>query len=131
MIDGDCLLQVVLFSRSELFTESASGLGLGELPKPLIYIAVALLLLGALPLPYGYYMILRIVACGVFAWAAFITYEKNEEVLPWVFGILAVLFNPILKIQLPKELWAVADVCYGILLLTVSKKIAANENRNP
>lgn len=119
-----------MFFRWESFTELAFGLGRGELPKPLIYIAAALLLLGALPLPYGYYTLLRLLACAVFAWAAFITYEKNEEVLPWVFGILAILFNPIFKIHLPKELWAVVDVCCGILLLAVSKKIAANENEN-
>ena len=88
------------------------------------------MLFGAFPLPYGYYMLLRVVACGVFAWAAFITYEKNEEVLPWIFGILAILFNPIFKIHLPKELWAVVDVCSGILLLTVSKKLLGNEKAN-
>ena len=100
------------------------------MPKPLIYIAASLLLLGASPLPYGYYMLLRFVACGVFVWAAFITYEKNEEVLPWVFGVLAVLFNPIFKIHLPKELWAVVDVCSGILLLAVSKKLLGNKKAN-
>lgn len=106
------------------------GWGLGELPKPLIYIAATLLFLGALPLPYGYYMLLRFVACGAFAWAAFITYENNEEVLPWVFGILAVLFNPIFKTHLPKELWAVVDVCSGVFLLAVSKKLLGNERTN-
>jgi hypothetical protein len=75
-------------------------------------------------------MLLRLVACGVFAWAAFITYEKKEEVLPWVFGILAILFNPIFKIHLPKELWALVDVGSGIFLLAVSKKLLANEEAN-
>lgn len=118
------------FSQSPLSTVLESGSGLGELPKPLIYIAAALLFLGALPLPYDYYMLLRFVACGAFAWAAFITYENNEEVLPWVFGILAVLFNPIFKIHLPKELWAVVDVCSGAFLLAVSKKLLGNERTN-
>jgi len=103
------------------------GLGLGEVPKPLIYIATGLLFLGALPLPYGYYMLLRLVACGVFAWAAFITYEKNEEILPWVFGILAIIFNPIVKIHFPKEFWAVIDVCSGVFLLLASKKLISTE----
>ena len=70
-----------------------------------------MLFIGVLPLPYGYYMLLRFVACAVFVWAAFITYENNEEVLPWVFGILAIVFNPIIKIHFPKELWAVIDLC--------------------
>ena len=41
--------------------ESEFGLGLGRLPKPLIYIAAGLLFLGAFPLPYGYYMLLRVI----------------------------------------------------------------------
>lgn len=103
------------------------GLGLGEMPERLIYITTGLLFLGALPLPYGYYMLLRLVACGVFAWAAFITYERNEEILPWVFGILAMMFNPIFKIHFPKELWAVIDVCSGVFLLLASKKFTRQE----
>lgn len=109
---------------------SEFGLGLGEVPKPLIYITAGLLFLGVLPLPYGYYMLLRLIACGVFAWAAFITYEKNEEILPWVFGILALVFNPIIKIHFPKELWAVIDVCSGIFLLLVSKQLLSCDERS-
>lgn len=100
------------------------------MPKPLIYIAAGLLFLGALPLPYGYYMLLRLVACGVFAWAAYITYERSEEVLPWVFGVLAITFNPIFKIHLPKELWAAVDICSGIFLLAVSEKLSSSEKTN-
>jgi hypothetical protein len=97
------------------------------MPKPVIYIAAGFLFLAALPLPYGYYMLLRFIACGVFAWAAFVTYEQNEQVLPWVFGILAIVFNPIIKIHLPKEAWAIVDVCSGVFLLVVSKKIQGND----
>jgi len=100
------------------------------MPKAVIFIAAGMLFVGVLPLPYGYYMLLRFVACGVFAWAAFITYEKNEEVLPWVFGILAIVFNPLIKIHFPKELWAVVDFSSGLLLLLVSKKLISNEQES-
>lgn len=94
------------------------------MPKSALFIAAGMLFAGALPLPYGYYILLRFVACGVFAWAAYITYEKNEEVLPWVFGILAIVFNPIIKIHFPKEIWLVVDLCSGMFLLFMSKKIS-------
>ncbi len=97
------------------------------MPKLLIYFAACILLLGALPMPYGYYMPLRLVGCGVFICAAFITYDRNEDVLPWVFGVLAILFNPIFKVHLPKELWTVVDVCSSILLLAARKKLLANQ----
>ena len=100
------------------------------MPKAVLYIAAGMLFVGVLPLPYGYYMLLRFVVCGVFAWAAFITYENKEEVLPWVFGVLAIVFNPIIKIHFPKELWAIIDFCSGLFLLFVSKKIVSNEQKS-
>jgi uncharacterized membrane protein YhfC len=73
------------------------------MPKPLIYIAAGFLLIGVFPLPYGYYMLLRFIACGVFAWAAYIAFERNEDILPWVFIVLAIIFNPILKQQIMQQ----------------------------
>jgi hypothetical protein len=63
------------------------------------------------------------VATGVFAWAGYVAYTKEDKILPWIFGLLAILFNPIIKIHLPKELWAVVDVACGVLLLAVKRKI--------
>lgn len=100
------------------------------MPKPILFIAAGLLFIGTLPLPYGYYMLLRFIACGVFAWAAFITYEKKEEILPWVFGVLAIVFNPIIKIHFPKEAWAIIDLCSGVFLLLMSKKLVTNEKQS-
>jgi hypothetical protein len=100
------------------------------MPKPFLFIAAGLLFIGALPLPYGYYMLLRFIACGVFAWAAFITYENKEEILPWVFGVLAIVFNPIIKIHFPKEVWAIIDFCSGSFLLIMSKKLVRNEKKS-
>lgn len=100
------------------------------MPIAVIYITATLLFIGAAPLPYGYYMLLRLIATGVFIWAAFIAYERKHESLPWIYGVLAVLFNPIIKIHLPKELWAVVDVGSGILLLVTKATIKNKENEN-
>lgn len=93
------------------------------MPVAVIYIASAMLFIGAAPLPYGYYMLLRLVATGVFIWAALIAYERKNASLPWVYGVLALLFNPLIKIHLPKELWAVVDVGSGVLLLATKSVI--------
>lgn len=87
------------------------------MPTVIIYICAAMLFLGAAPLPYGYYTLLRLVACGVFAFAAFIAFERKSKALPWIYGFLALIFNPIIKIYLPKEIWVVVDIAAGILLL--------------
>jgi len=100
------------------------------MPIAVIYIASIMLFVGVAPLPYGYYMLLRFVATGVFIWAAFIAYDRNHESLLWVYGVLAILFNPLIKIHLPKELWAVIDVGSGILLLATKSTIQKMENSN-
>ena len=93
------------------------------MPKPVIYIAAALLLIGAVPLPYGYYSLLRIVATIVFVWAASVSYSRKYAVLPWAFALLAILFNPIIKIYLPKEVWSIIDVACAVFLVAVSRRI--------
>ena len=91
-----------------------------------IYIISALLLIGAAPLPYGYYMLLRIAACGFFIWGAVITHEQNNQYLPWVFVLLALLFNPIIKIHLPKELWAIIDIASAYKNLDFGRQFILN-----
>ena len=100
------------------------------MPIPVIYIAVAMLFLGAAPVPYGYYMLLRIVATIVFVWAGIIAHGRKKDVMPWVFGILAILFNPIIMIHLPKEVWVVVDVAAGLLLLVSKTSIQEHRDEN-
>jgi hypothetical protein len=95
------------------------------MPTPPIYICAAMLFFGAAPLPYGYYTLLRLVACGVFVFAAFVAHERKHEILPWAYGLIAVLFNPIFKVYLPKETWILVDIGAGILLLVTAKTVRA------
>ncbi len=95
--------------------------------KPLIYITTGLLLVGALPMPYGYYMLLRIVVTLVFAWAAFIVYEKSHEWLPWLYGIITILFNPIIPIFFQKELWVVVDVLSASILFLTQRYLVDDD----
>jgi len=96
------------------------------MPPAVIYISAAMLFLGAAPLPYGYYVILRMVACGVFAYATFVAFERKKKTLPWFFGFMALIFNPIIIIHFPKEVWAFVDIAAGILLLATAKAVKTN-----
>ncbi|PNK60109.1 DUF6804 family protein [Psychrobacter sp. FDAARGOS_221] len=93
------------------------------MPKQVIFLAAGFLFFGILPLPYGYYTLLRLISCAVFAWAAYVTFEKQEALLPWIFIVLALLFNPVIKVYLAKETWAVIDFCCAVFLLIVSPKL--------
>ena len=72
-------------------------------------------------MPYGFYMFLRLVAVVVFGWAAIVSADRKHSSLPWVFGFIAVLFNPIVKFPFPKEVWAFIDVGAGLLLLVTKQ----------
>ena len=93
------------------------------MPVVAIYIAAGIILIGVAPLPYGYYTLLRIIATGAFVWAAIVAYERNDPVLPWVYGLLAIIFNPIIKIHFPKEIWVIIDLVAGMLLILTKNKI--------
>ena len=71
-------------------------------------------------------MLLRLVACGVFAFAAFVSFDRKHKTLPWVFGLLALLFNPVIKVHLPKKACAFVDVAAAILLLATVKVVKSN-----
>lgn len=96
------------------------------MPITVIYFSAAILFLGAAPLPYGYYILLRLIACGVFAFAAFIAFERKSKALPWVYGFMALVFNPIIRIHFSKEVWMFIDIAAGILLLVTAKAVKTN-----
>ena len=97
------------------------------MPKFVIYITAGFLFAAILPLPYGYYTILRIVVCGAFAWAALIAFDRNVNILPWAFIVLAIIFNPVIKIHFSKEMWAIIDFASGVVLLLSRKRISERE----
>ena len=88
------------------------------MPAIVIIITAFMLFLGAAPLPYyPYYPILRIVVTIVFIWAALVANSRERSNLLWLFCIGAILFNPILPIELPKPIWFVIDIACGVFLL--------------
>jgi hypothetical protein len=65
-------------------------------------------------LPYGFFTLLRFIVCAVGVYLAYKTYESDRESLwVWVFGGIAVLFNPIIPIHLQREIWVIIDVIVG------------------
>lgn len=83
-------------------------------------IIAALMLLGALaPWPYGYYQVLRFVVCGVSIYVAVIAYDWQKIWVTWLFGFVAVLFNPLISIHLPRELWQPIDVICALLFVVI------------
>ena len=93
--------------------------------------AMALLLLVCLlPMPYGYYILIRYVALVVFAVLAFNYFKQDKSALGVTFAALALLFQPIAKIALGRTMWNIADIaCAALLigLLIYENKISRKE----
>ena len=86
-----------------------------------LYIILALLLLLCLvPMPYGYFMIVRLLAMVFFAYFAYRFFTAEKESLAIVFVSLALLFQPFLKIALGRQMWNVVDVVVAAFLIVLS-----------
>lgn len=74
--------------------------------------------------PYGYYMLLRFVCCGVFAYLAYEAFERDKQVWTWILGITAALYNPIIRVHLSRDIWAIVNivtVCIAIASIFIFK----------
>lgn len=60
--------------------------------------------------PYGYYILLRWVCCGIFAYLALKALDQEHLGWVWVFGITAAIYNPIFRVHLNREIWSVVNV---------------------
>lgn len=76
-----------------------------------------LLFLCLLDMPYGYYQLVRMLALIAIAILAYKSYERQQIEIAIIYGGLAILFQPLIKISLGRELWNVVDVIVGIGLI--------------
>lgn len=89
----------------------------------IVKIIAIIMLFGALAdNPYSYYQIMRWVIAGVTGYSAYLSYQQNKIASTWIFGIIAILFNPIAPIHLDKETWSVINiVTAAIILISIFK----------
>lgn len=81
-------------------------------------LAVGIFLLVAIGAwPYAYYQLLRWVVCGVGAYTAYLSYGSGRIGWAWTFGVIAILFNPILPFYMQRETWQVVDLAAAVPFL--------------
>ena len=81
-------------------------------------IALAVLFfLCLLDMPYGYYQLVRFVALVGFAILAYNANEQGQKTEAIIYVCLAILFQPLIKIALGRDIWNVVDVVVGIGLI--------------
>lgn len=80
----------------------------------------ALALLGCLlPMPYGYFMLVRFAAMVIFGLMAYKYYHEQREGLAIFFSAMALLFQPIIKISLGRTMWNVVDMAMAVVLFII------------
>ena len=80
----------------------------------------AILLLCVFPLPYGFFTIVRVVTTVISLYLAYTYFTQDKKELAITFTIVAVLFQPFIKLALGREIWQVVDVVVAILLLILA-----------
>jgi hypothetical protein len=86
-----------------------------------------LMFLCLLDMPYGYYQFVRFISMVVFGWLAYDAFEKKRRAEAFVYLMLAILFQPLIKIALGRFIWNVVDVIVGVGLIV---SIILDKNRS-
>lgn len=98
------------------------------IPKLVSFVFAGLLCAALLPLTYGYYTLLRILATLFFAFAAMTAYKHSNVLLTWLLPVFAIIYNPIIPIHLPKIVWILINVASIIIVLASAKILAKKKS---
>jgi hypothetical protein len=85
--------------------------------KTIKIILAILFLICLADMPYGYYQFVRFAGLIGFAILANQSNQQGRQTETLIYGGLALLFQPIFKITLGREIWNVVDVLTGIGLI--------------
>jgi hypothetical protein len=78
---------------------------------------IALLLWALYPHnPYGYYTFLRIFCFAGFGYLAWLAIKDKSLKWSTPFIIAAILYNPIIKVYLTRDVWSVINILTALLL---------------
>lgn len=78
-----------------------------------------LLLLCLLPMPYGYYTLVRFAAAVVFVCYAAAFHRADKTAWCVAASALALLFQPFVMVRLGREVWQAVDVVVAAGLVTL------------
>ena len=91
--------------------------------------------LALLDMPYGYYQLLRLVVFICAGWLAWKYIERNRTVGIIVFGLVALIFNPVMPLHFQRDTWAILNIATALVfvagwVLEMRRKQYSNNNTN-
>ena len=69
-------------------------------------------------MPYGFYQFVRFAGLIGFAILAYQANEQGRQTEMIIYGGLALLFQPLFKVALGRQIWNIVDVIVGVLLIS-------------
>ena len=93
-------------------------------------ILAALFLICLAKLPYGFYQFVRFAGLVGFSILAYQTSHRDDKTEMIIYICLGLLFQPLIKISLGRQIWNIIDVIVGLALLAsiFIKPKSVNEN---
>ena len=94
-------------------------------PPSVITIAGIAVAIGLLPLPYAYYVLLRIFLCGLSLY--FLTRPTGmRDAEKWVLAGLVLLYNPIAPVELgSRRLWSIINIATVVWFWMLNRRTVA------
>lgn len=80
-------------------------------------VLAVLFFLCLLNMPYGYFQLVRFAALVGFSILAYKANEQEQKTETIIYVCLGILFQPLIKIALGRQIWNIIDVVVGIALL--------------
>ncbi|MDW8438395.1 MAG: hypothetical protein RMM16_10170 [Chloroherpetonaceae bacterium] len=91
--------------------------------KAFRWAVMALLLLALLPMPHNYYLVLRLAVTIYSVLEIFYAYETGRNDLMAMFVVVAILYNPIIKIGFEREVWSFVNVGLAAIIFLKRKEL--------
>ncbi|NQT79222.1 MAG: hypothetical protein HQ555_02365 [Candidatus Aminicenantes bacterium] len=84
---------------------------------PSIIVAI-FLLIAVMPIKeYSYYILIRWIVCLAAIYIAYCSYEAEKIYWIWIMGVVALIFNPIIPLNLGKGIWTIIDVITALVFV--------------
>lgn len=90
--------------------------------KNLSIAVFVILILAILPMPYGYYTLLRLTVFAYFCFSLYKMYSGKFSLIEIICILFVILYNPIFKVYLPKEVWMCINLITAAAIPFIVKK---------
>lgn len=87
------------------------------MPRLAIWLVpITALLIALLDMPYGYYQLLRVMVFCVSAYLAVAESKHEQGIWFWALVACAIIYNPIFRLSLGREIWSFVNIATVIFL---------------